>query len=102
MKRLKYIVRGVFFVIAVVLLFYINRKTYNNVESVAEFKFKMYQKLQTDSLGSKQKADLLMKETSKFVDDSSQVKNGIRYLMGLLAITVIAEVSFFILKKRAS
>jgi len=102
MNHIKYIFRGIFIVLAIVLLFYINKKPDDNVESIAEFKFKMFQKLQADSLNSKQKAGLLLKETTKFVDDSSRVQRGIQYLMGLLALVAIMEVSFFIMNKRNS
>ena len=60
----------------------------------------MFQKIQTDSLDSKQKLDLLVDETTKFVDSSSRVKKGIQYLTLLLVLLVLVEVIFFVLVKR--
>src|SRR5258706_15714716 len=100
MKRAKYIFRAVFFLLAVILLVYINKKTNDKVETIAEFKFKMIEKLRTDSLDSKQKLDLLLNDTAKFVDVSSRVKKGIHYLMGLLGVLVTTEFVFLILEKR--
>ena len=62
----------------------------------------MIEKLQTDSLNSKQKMDLLVNETTKFMDDSAHVRNGIRYLMVLLGLLVVTEVTFLILKPSRS
>jgi hypothetical protein len=72
------------------------------VGTIAEFKFKMIEKLRTDSLDSKHKMDLLLKETTKFIDDSSRVRKGIHYLMALLALTVTFELGFIILERRNS
>lgn len=100
MNRAKYIFRIVFFLLAVLLLIHLNRKTDDNVGSIAEFKFKMIEKLRTDSLDSKQKLDLLVNETTKFANDSSQVKQGVHYLMRLLGLLVAVELVFLILEKR--
>ena len=100
--RARYILRVVFILLAVLLLVHLNRKTDDNVESIAEFKFKMFQKMQTDSLDSKHKLDLLLNETSRFIDDSSHVRRGIHYLMGLLGLLVAVEVGFLIFGRRNS
>jgi hypothetical protein len=62
----------------------------------------MIEKLRNDSLSSKHKLDLLLKETTKFIDDSSPVREGIHYLMGLLGLLVATEMGFLILEKRNS
>lgn len=100
--RIRYVSRGVLFFLAICIIVYLNRKTDDNVDSIAEFKFKMYQKLQTDSLNSMQKADILLKETTKFVDDSSRLQKGTRYLMALLGLVIITELGFLIMAKRNS
>jgi hypothetical protein len=102
MNRIRYILRILFFLFAIVLLVQLNRKTDDRVESVAEFKYKMFQKLKPDSLDSKHKLDLLVNETTKFVDDSSQVKDGIHYLMVLLGLLVVTEFVFLLLVNRNS
>jgi len=99
MNRARYTFRVVFFLLTVLLLFDLNRRTYNT-GTIAEFKFKMIEKLRTDSLDAKHKLDLLQKETTRFIDDSSHVRKGIRYLMGLLGLWVVIELGFLILEKR--
>src|SRR6478735_6338420 len=98
MSRARSIFRVVFFLLAVLLLVDINRKTNDKAGSIAEFKFKMIEKLRTDSLNSKHKLDFLVKETTKFMDDATHVRKGIHYLMALLALGVLIELGFLILK----
>ena len=100
MNLARYIFRVVFFLLTVLLLVNLNRKTNDNVGTIAEFKFKMIEKLRTDSLDSKHKLDLLLNETTKFIDDSSHVREGIHYLIGLLGLWVAIELGFLILEKR--
>lgn len=84
----------------VLLLVYVNRKADDNTMTIAEFKFKTIQKIRNDSLDSKHKLNLLLNETTKFIDDSSRVRSGIRYLMGLLGVWIAVELVFLILEKR--
>ncbi len=100
MNRTKYIFRAMFFLLAVLLLVDINRKTGDTVGTIAEFKFKMMEKIRTDSLDNKHKVDLLLKETTKFIDNSSHVREGIHYLLGLLALWAAIELGFLILQRR--
>jgi serine kinase of HPr protein (carbohydrate metabolism regulator) len=100
MNKAKYVFRIVFFLVAVVLLVYLNGKTDDNTATIAEFKFKMFKKMQTDSLDSKHKLELLVNETTKFVDDSSRVRKGIHYLTGLFTLLVVVEFGFLIMGKR--
>src|SRR6185369_5507598 len=100
MKRAKYIFRVVFLLMTVSLLVYLNKKAGDDVGTIAEFKFKMIEKLRTDSLDAKHKLDLLLNDTTKFIDNSSHVRKGIHYLMGLLGLVVITEVGFLIIDKR--
>ena len=99
MNRVRSILRIVYLLVAVALLINLNRKTNDKAETIANFKYKMIEKLQTDSLNSKQKINLLVNETTKFMDDSARVRNGIRYLMALLVLLGVTEVTFFILQK---
>jgi hypothetical protein len=101
-NRTKNILRASFFGIAAVLIGYMNIKSDEHAGSVAEFKFKMYKRLKTDSLDTRHKLDLVVNETRRFIDNSSQVRNGIDYLMGLLGVTIVFELAFLVLDKRAS
>jgi hypothetical protein len=100
MNRVKYIVRLIFLLIAVSLLVYLNRKTNNNTVTVAEFKFKMFEKIRADSLDSRHKLDLVLDETTKFLDDSSRVREGVHYLTALFGLLVVFELGFLIVEKR--
>ena len=99
MNRTKYIIRIIFVLLTVFLLIYLNKKTDNNTESIAEFKLKMIEKIRTDSLDSKSKVDLLINETTKFIDDSSHVTKGIHYLMRLLGLWIVVELVFLLVEK---
>jgi hypothetical protein len=100
MKKLKYILRGILLISTILLLVYLNKKTDDHTQTIAQFKYKMIEKIRTDSLDSKQKANLLLNETTKFIDDSSHVKKGIRNLMSLLGIWFVIELVFLIQEKR--
>ena len=100
MTTIKYIFRLIFFLLTVLLLVHINKRSDDNAESIAEFKFKMFEQIRADSLDSKHKLDLLMKGTTKFIDESSQVKEGIHYLTGLFGLVIVIELVFLILEKR--
>lgn len=100
MKRTKFIIRIAFFLLTISLLVYLNVKTDGQAETIAEFKFKMIQKINADSLNSKHKAELVLNETTKFIDDSSRVRKGMQYLMGLLGLWAVIEVCFLILRQR--
>ena|SRR5258706_14203647 len=99
MNRARYIFRVVFLLLIVIQLVYLNRKT-DDTRTIAEFKFKMLEKIRTDSLDAKHKLDLLLNETTKFIDNSSHVREGIHYLMLMLGLLVASELSFFLLEKR--
>lgn len=101
MNRTRSIFRLVFFLLTVLLVVYLNKKTDDNTETIVEFKFKMIEKIRTDSLDSRHKLELLLNETTKFIDDSSHVKGGIHYLMNLLGLWVVVELGFLILEKRS-
>lgn len=94
------IVRVALLLLAFVLLVDLNRKTNDRAGSIAEFKFKMMEKLRTDSLDSKHKAELLLNETTKFMGDSSHVRKRVHYLTGLLGLWVIIELGFFLKGER--
>lgn len=96
MKWWTYSLRAVFFIAVVILLVHLNKKADNNTESIVEFKLKMIEKVRTDSLNNKQKADLLIKETTKFIDNSSHVKKGFQNLLVLLIVWGVFEVVIFL------
>ena len=98
MNKTRNIVRIVFIVLAVILLIKMNTKPNDSTETIAEFKFKMFQKIRTDSLDSKQKVDLLVNETTKFVEGSSTTRKGIHQLSLLFALLIVVEFAFVITK----
>jgi hypothetical protein len=100
MNRVRNATRVVFLLLAVVLIVYLNKKTDDNTRSVVEFKFNMLQNIRADSLDSRQKLDMVRRETTKFIDGSSHVRRGLDYLMGLLALAIVVELGFLVLKKR--
>jgi len=86
--------------LTVMLLVSLNRKADDSTESIAEFKIKMIQKMRTDSLDSKHKLDLLLNETTTFLDSSSHVRKEIDYLVLLLGLWAAVEFGFLILGNR--
>lgn len=100
MNRTRNILRIVFIFLAAILLIYINRKSNDNTMSIVEFKYKTFKKIETDSLDTKRKVELLVNETTKFIDNSSRVRNGVRYLTLLFVLQIIAELVFLILSKK--
>jgi regulatory protein YycI of two-component signal transduction system YycFG len=100
MNRTRIIFRVVFIFLTVMLLIYINRKSSDNTMSIVEFKYKTFKKIEADSLDTKRKLDLLVDETTKFIDDSSRVKNGVHYLTLLFVLQIIAEFVFLIISKK--
>mgnify|MGYP001176815324 CR=1 FL=1 len=102
MTRLKYIFRIVAFLTAIALVVYLNAKSDGDTSTIAEFKFKMYQKMRSDSLDSKHKLEHVIDETTKFIDNSSHVQKGVHYLTGLFTLVVIVELGFLIVGKRNS
>jgi hypothetical protein len=99
MNRIKYIVRIVFLLVAIFLLVDMNRKKDDSAQSIAEFKIKTFEKIRKDSLDVKHKADLLIDETTKFMDNSAHVKKRVSHLMTLLGFFVIVEIVFLVSKR---
>jgi hypothetical protein len=100
MNKARWISRLVFLLLTVALLVYINRKSNDNTMSMVEFKYRTFKKIERDSLDAKHKLDLLVDETTKFIDDSTRVKKGIRYLTLVFGILVVVELGFLIFTKR--
>ena len=98
----KLILRVIFIILIVLQLAKLNRKTDDNAKSIAEFKFDMLKKAQTDSLNSRAKVEMILNETTKFVDGSENVKNGFRDFVRLLIAWAIIETTFSIIEKRNS
>ena len=100
MKRTKFVVRIIFFLLMLVALVYINRKPAGG-KSIAEFKLKMIEQIRKDSLDTSGKADMVVNETAKFMDDSTSVKKASQLLLGVMIVWAILEVGFFVRSKRA-
>ena len=100
MIRTKYLFRACFFLLAVILLIRLNSTTADNAQTIAEFKFKTIEKFRADSLDTKHKLDMVLRETTRFVEGSSHVRDELHYLMGLLGLFGIFEVFFLIREKR--
>ncbi len=100
MNRVRYIFRAVFFLLTVFLLVSLNKKTDDNTKTIVEFKLRMIERIRTDSLDSKGKLDLIIDETTKFIDDSSHVRERLHYLVGLLTLWGVIELGLVILEKR--
>lgn len=60
----------------------------------------MFDQIRQDSLDSKERSELLVNETTKFVDDSSRVRKGIHYLTVLFALIVVVEFIFLIVGRQ--
>ena len=71
---------------------------------IARFKLETLNKIKNDSLDTKHKLDLLVDETTKFnkqfIDNSPHVKEGIRYLIGVVVLLIVVELGFFITERR--
>lgn len=100
MNRIKYSIRTVVLLVAIFLLVDLNRKTDDNAQSIVEFKIKTIEKIRKDSLGTRHKADLLIDETTRFMDHSAHVKKRANNLITLLVIFFIVETVFLVSKKR--
>jgi hypothetical protein len=100
MNRARNILRFIFLVAAIFLIVRINQKTDEHVKSIVQFKFEVLKKMSQDSLASKEKVALMVDETTKFVRDSSQVKEGVDYFIKLAGLVIVAEIIFLILLKK--
>ena len=100
MKKAKYILRVIFLLLTVLLLISLNRNADDRTESVAEFKIKIIQKLRMDSLDNRHKVDILLNETTKFLDSLSRARTQIDYLMLLFGFWGAVEFVFLILVNR--
>jgi hypothetical protein len=80
------------------------RKNDDNIARIAKFKLDALHKIQTDSLGTQDKFDVLASETAKFnkqfIADAPHFKNGLRYLMGAVGMLIAVELYFVIAKRR--
>jgi regulatory protein YycI of two-component signal transduction system YycFG len=101
MNRTRNIFRVAFVMLAVILLVYVNRKSNDNTMSIVEFKYKTFKKIEADSLNSKQKLDILVDETTNFIDDSTRVRKGIHYLTLLFVLQIIVEFVFLVLSRQS-
>jgi len=104
MNRTKHILRGTLLLLIVLLLINLYKKTEDNVVQIAKFKYDTFNKIKTDSLGTEHKLNLLVNESTKFNEqffgNSPQLKNGIRYLIGAVALLIVIELGFFIRERR--
>ena len=106
MNRTRYIFRGLFLFLTVSLLLYLNKKTDDNVATIAEFKFETLVNIEADSLDPRSESDFTVDETTRFtgqiIEDSSHVREGINYLIGILGLFTIVELVFAMVAKRKS
>ncbi len=104
MNTAKYILRGILLLSIVSILIYLDGKTDDNFKRIAKFKLETLNKIKADSLDTKVKLDVLIKETTKFnekvSDDSPSFKKGRRYLILVIALLVVAECAFYVAKAR--
>ncbi len=104
MNRLQNILRMLFFLLAMGLIFYLNEKTGVNLGTVAKFKYETLHKVNSDSLDNKARLDLLVQETTKLNDqikeDSSHAQDMIYYLMGVVCLFVVSELIFYGRRKK--
>jgi hypothetical protein len=98
MNRTRNILRVVSTCLAVMLLIYINKSSADSM-SVVEFKYKTFKKIEADSLNAKRRLDLLVNETTQFIDSSDRVRIGIRYLTLLFVLQLTIELVFVVLSK---
>ena|SRR6187431_823150 len=106
MNRSKYIIRGTLLLLIVFMLINLYKTTENNVARIAKFKVDAFNKIKIDSLDTKHKFDLLMTETTKFnkqfIEDSPRVKDGFRYLFGVVGLLIVAELGFYFKERRST
>lgn len=106
MNRTRYIIRGFILILIVFLIVNLYRKTESNISRIARFKFDMLDKVKTDSLDTEHKLELLVDETTRFNkqlnDDSPQIREGLRYLMGAVGLLIAVELWFYISKRRGA
>jgi hypothetical protein len=108
MNLTRTIIRGLLSALAILILIYLNVKTRDNIGLVAEFKFetfdKMMDNIKSDSLYMKQRLGILHNETTRFtgqiLEDTSHVREGIHYLMGVLGLFITSELGFFLIKRK--
>ena len=104
MNRTKYIIRGTLLLLIVLLLINLYRKTDSNIARIAKFKIDTFNKINTDSLDTEHKLDLLVNETTKFNkqlnEDTPHIKEAVRYLFGVVGLLIAAELGFYITKRR--
>ncbi|MEO8474845.1 MAG: hypothetical protein ABI477_21770 [Chryseolinea sp.] len=102
----RHILRGIFVVLTIILLVYLNNKTGVNLKTVARFKVETFNKVQADSLDNKAKLRLLIDETTKFsgqIDtDTSHASAVITYLIDIVVLFIASEIIFVIIEKRRS
>ena len=104
MNRTKYILRGTLLLLIVFMVINLYRKTDDSLASIAKFKIETLNKIKSNSLDAEQKFDLLVNETTEFnkqfIADSPRVKDGLRYLMGVVGLLIAFEIGFIITERR--
>lgn len=100
MKTTKYILRASFLVMIIYLIVQLNKKPDDQSQSIVDFKLKMLEKIQVDSLNSRQKVNLVIDDTRKFMEESTQTRKFANLLMAILGIWVVTELTFFAVRRR--
>jgi len=106
MNRVKYIVRGILLLLAVLQLIALNTKTDDTFGRMATFKVQTINKVKADSLSAGEKIDLLINETTKFSNqiekDSPQIRKSVHRLIGIVLVLILSELGFLVAKKGAA
>ena len=92
--------RGIFVILILLVLVYLNVKTGENIKLVERFKFETLDGIKSNSLEADYKIDQLENATTKFtsqiVEDTSHVREATHYLIGFVALLIAAELLFLI------
>lgn len=83
--------RAIFLISAIVMVVQMNQKSNKAEESIAEFKWKMYKRLRTDSLTTVDKINLVTAETSLFMENSERLRSATRKLLFLSGVWITFE-----------
>jgi len=104
MNRTQYLLRGFFFLLTILLLYYLNNKAGINLKTISKFKLETLNKIQSDSLGSKDKLDVLVRDTTAFNkqidEDSSHARELISYLIIVVVLFGTSELIFATIKRK--
>ena len=104
MRLTRTAIRGLSLILTVLILVYLNIKTKENLGLIAKFKYETLDTIKADSLDTEQKLSLLGNETTRFsgqiLEDTSHVREGVHFLMGVIGLLIVSEFGLFVFKRR--